>query len=74
MTETPRNESPLKETHPFDGQGQEITGEAAAPVERAWRMGWWSGPRTSQSWPLIGNIPGVSDQDLGEFQALSGLR
>lgn len=31
-------------------------------------------PRTSQSWPLIGNVPGVSDQDLCEFQAFGGLR
>ncbi|HZD75662.1 MAG TPA: hypothetical protein VE218_01575 [Acidobacteriaceae bacterium] len=69
--------SPFSDQQPFpsfEGQGQEISGEAAAPVQRAWRMAWWSGPRASQSWPLIGSIPGVSDQDLGVFRALGGLR
>ena len=59
---------------PFGGQGQIITGHTAAPVLRQWRLGWWNGPRASQSWPLIGNLPGISDHDLGEFQALDGLR
>jgi hypothetical protein len=57
----------------FLGQGQTITGQAAAPVQRQWRLGWWSGPRTSQSWPLIGDLPGISFNDLGEFRALKGL-
>ena len=57
----------------FLGQDQIITGQAAAPVQRQWSLGWWSGPRTSQSWPLIGDIPGVSFNDLGEFRALTGL-
>jgi hypothetical protein len=57
----------------FFGQSQIITGQAAASVQRQWRLGWWSGPRTSQSWPLIGNLPGISFNDLGEFRALTGL-
>jgi hypothetical protein len=57
----------------FFGQAQVITGQAAAPVERQWRLGWWAGPRSSQSWPSIGGLPGVSDNDLGEFLALDGL-
>ena len=57
----------------FLGQSQVITGQPAAPVQRLWHLGWWSGPRNSQSWPLIGNLPGISPNDLGEFQALTGL-
>jgi hypothetical protein len=58
---------------PFLGQAQVITGQAAAPVERQWRLGWWVGPRSSQSWPLIGDLPGISVHDLGEFLAIDGL-
>lgn len=58
---------------PFLGQSQVIAGQADAPVQRQWRLGWWSGPRSSQSWPLVGDFPGVSFNDLGEFRALSGL-
>ena len=57
----------------FQGQAQVITGQAAAPVERQWRLGWWAGPRSSQSWPLIGDLPGISIHDFGEFLALDGL-
>lgn len=59
----------------FTGTTQELAGQEAASVQRPWRMGWWTGPRTGESWPLIGNLPGVSAQDLGEFQfqAPSGL-
>jgi hypothetical protein len=58
---------------PFFGEAQVVTGQAAAPVERQWRLGWWAGPRSSQSWPSIGGLPGVNDNDLGEFLALDGL-
>ena len=58
----------------FLGQAQIISGQAAAPVQRQWRLGWWAGPRTSEDWPLIGNLPGIRDQDLGAFLALDGLR
>jgi hypothetical protein len=57
----------------FFGQAQVVTGLAAAPVQRLWKLGWWSGPRTSQVWPLVGTLPGVSFNDLGEFQAIRGL-
>ena len=57
----------------FLGEVQVVTGQAAAPVERQWRLGWWAGPRSSQSWPSIGGLPGISDNDLGEFLALKGL-
>jgi hypothetical protein len=57
----------------FVGQGQTISGQAAAPVQRQWRLGWWSGPRTSQSWPLIGDLPGIGFNDLGVFRAVTGL-
>lgn len=49
---------------PFLGQSQVIAGQADAPVQRQWRLGWWSGPRSSQSWPLVGDFPGVSFNDL----------
>jgi hypothetical protein len=58
---------------PFLGQSQIVSGQAGAPVERQWRLGWWAGPRSSEAWPLIGNLPGISDQDLGSLQALNGL-
>jgi hypothetical protein len=57
----------------FVGQAQIITGHAAAPVQQQWRLGWWSGPRTSETWPLVGSLPGIKAEDLGEFQALTGL-
>lgn len=57
----------------FLGQAQTVSGYAAAPVQRQWRLGWWVGPRTSEDWPLIGNLPGIRDQDLGAFLALDGL-
>jgi hypothetical protein len=57
----------------FFGQAQVVTGLAAAPVQRPWKLGWWSGPRTSQVWTLVGTLPGVSFNDLGEFQAIRGL-
>ena len=57
----------------FRGMAQVVTGLAAAPVRRAWNLGWWSGPRTSQVWPLVGTLPGVTFNDLGEFQAIRGL-
>jgi len=56
----------------FLGRVQVVMGQAAAPVERQWRLGWWAGPRSSQSWPSIG-LPGVNANDLGEFLALGGL-
>ncbi|MGH3224236.1 MAG: hypothetical protein ACRDPY_37070 [Streptosporangiaceae bacterium] len=55
----------------FGGQAQVVTGLAAAPVQRQWNLGWWSGPRTAQVWPLVGAFPGVSDS--GTFQGLYGL-
>ena len=59
-------------SRPFSvSQGQTITGQAAAPVQRQWRLGWWSGPRTSWSWPLIGDLPGISFN--GPFPARTGL-
>ena len=58
----------------FMGQAQIISGQAAAPVQRQWRLGWWTGPRISEDWPVIGNIPGTHAQDLGTFLALDGLQ
>jgi hypothetical protein len=65
-----RNHAPPS---PLLGQAQVIMGQAAAPVQRQWRLGWWSGPRTSQSWPLIGSLPGVPFNELGVFHAVAGL-
>jgi hypothetical protein len=57
----------------FQGQALTITGQAAAPVQRPWRLGWWSGPRTSWSWPLIGDLPGSNSNYSPDFRALTGL-
>jgi hypothetical protein len=60
----------------FSGQALTMTGRAGAAVERDWSapFKWWSGPRTSQVWPLIGTIPGVPPAELGVFHGVEGLR
>lgn len=59
--------------HFSGGRGLTISGRAAAPVQRQWRLGWWAGPRTSEDWPLIGGLPGIGGHELGPFLALDGL-
>ena len=69
--------SPYSSDHPpgfFMGDAQIITGLAMAPVQRQFRLGWWIGPRSSQVWPLVGAIPGVSLNDLGVFNGVRGLQ
>lgn len=66
---------PVSEPPQFSGVALTVTGRARSPVQRAW-MGpasWWSGPRTSQVWPMIGTFPGAGPQELGEFRGLEGL-
>ncbi|MFE5700290.1 hypothetical protein [Rhodococcus koreensis] len=49
-----------------------IAGEAGAPVISGWNMAWWSGPRTRQTWPLVGGFPDDESRFLGPFQ-FSGI-
>lgn len=68
--------SPYSSVHPpapFVGDGQITTGRALAPVQRNSELGWWTGPRSSQVWPLVGSFPGVSLNDLGVFTGVRGL-
>lgn len=60
----------------FLGQAEVVAGLARGPVERIWHSpgSLWRGPRTSQVWPLVGSLPGISPDDLGVFQGLEGLR
>jgi hypothetical protein len=57
----------------FSGVVQDITGLAGAPVQRSWELGWWTGPRKTQAWPLIGTMPGVPLGLGGTFEGVSGL-
>ena len=54
----------------ISGAGLEIEGFLDSPVQQPGRYGLWDGPRTAQSWPLIGSPPGISTSDLGEWKVL----
>lgn len=56
---------------PFQaGTPEVVDGLARAPVQRtATTFFGLSDPRSSQVWPLVGGLPDVSHNDLGEFRA-----
>jgi hypothetical protein len=56
----------------FAGTAIEITGRARGAVVLNGRFGVWTGPRSAQRWPLVGSLPGVSPEDLGEWR-IAGL-
>jgi hypothetical protein len=64
--------SPNAAASGISGMGLEIAGFVGSPVQQRGRYGLWDGPRTTQSWPLIGSPPGISTDDLGEWK-LVGL-
>jgi hypothetical protein len=57
----------------FVGEAVTVTGRAAAPVQRPWRLLWWEGPRSVQAWPLVGAFPQFPFGDLGAFTGDAGL-
>lgn len=52
----------------FAGTAIDITGRAGGAVILNGRFGVWAGPRSAQRWPLVGSLPGVSPEDLGEWR------
>lgn len=65
--------SPDRVDSGFLGAAQEVAGSAGAPVQRTWELAWWTGPRTTYVWPLVGTFPGVSVHLRGVFEGIQGL-
>jgi hypothetical protein len=59
----------------FLGAAAVVEGHARAPVEVQARgpLGLWSAPRSTESWPYLGVLPGIDTNDGGEFRFLHGL-
>jgi hypothetical protein len=57
----------------FDGAVEMETGLAMAPVRRDSRVLWWTGPRSSWYWPLVGALPGFPPGVAGAFTGVRGL-
>lgn len=64
--------SPQHAPSTFAGTAIDITGRAGEAVVQAGRSDVWAGPRSSQRWPLLGSLPGVASDDLGEWR-IAGL-
>jgi hypothetical protein len=56
----------------ISGNAVEVTGRAGHSVVQPGRFGLWDGPRSTQSWPLVGSLPGIAATDLGEWK-VAGL-
>ena len=50
----------------------EIAGLVSHSVQQPAQFGLWDGPRSAQSWPLMGSPPGIAATDLGEWK-VAGL-
>lgn len=57
----------------FGGSPVEVSGRPEASVMRPTTVGWWSGPRSGMTWPLVGAIPGLPSSAAGVFEAVEGL-
>lgn len=55
------------------GAGTTAAGFARGPVERIGNVWGINGPRTIQSWPLVGGFPSAPPSLLGRFTGLDGL-
>jgi hypothetical protein len=64
--------SPGRAPSEFAGTAIYITGRAGSAVVLNGQSGVWTGPRSAQRWPLMGSLPGVSPEDLGEWR-IAGL-
>lgn len=74
----PRCAAPYSRASPFPGFGGAVhvlSGSAGEPVQLASTglLGWHAGTRVSQSWPLLGNLPGISPYEFGVFEGQAGL-
>jgi hypothetical protein len=59
----------------FFGAAAAVEGssESAVQIRSEGPLGLWTGPRSTQSWPYLGTLPGVSPYNLGEFRFVRGL-
>lgn len=59
----------------FFGAAMVVSGRARGAVETHSHgpLGIWAGPRSTQSWPYLGSLPGVDPRMLGEFRFEQGL-
>lgn len=66
---------PRERESAFFGAAMVVSGRARGAVETHSHgpLGIWSGPRSTQSWPYLGSLPGVGLRSLGEFQFAQGL-
>lgn len=64
--------SPGRAPSAFVGTAVDVTGRAGGAVVLNGRFGFSTGPRSAQRWPLVGSLPGVSPEDLGEWR-IAGL-
>ena len=55
------------------GSAIQLAGNAGAAIQRHWTFAWWSAPRQSEAWPLLGSFPGSSTNDLGTFTGIRGI-
>lgn len=60
---------------PFFGTAMVVSGRARGAVETYSHgpLGVWAGPRSTQSWPYLGSLPGIDPRSLGEFRFDQGL-
>lgn len=64
---------PSSSSDKISGAATVLVGYASAAVQRHWALAWWSAPRQSQAWPLLGRFPGSGINDLGTFVGISGI-
>lgn len=64
--------SPGAATSGIFGLSAGIAGLVGHSVVQPARFGLWDGPRSTQSWPLLGAPPGIASTDLGEWR-VAGL-
>ncbi len=59
----------------FWGAAAVVEGHARAPVEMQARgpLGLWSAPRSTESWPYLGGLPGIDSNYAGEFRFVHGV-
>lgn len=76
FTDIPSCTAPFASSPPypeFTGAAEMESGLAMAPVRSDSGVLWWTGPRSSQDWPLVGTFPGFPAGDAGVFTGAAGL-
>jgi hypothetical protein len=69
--------SPVPPFPKFTGASEYVSGLAQAPIRQDSGLPWWTGPRSSETWPLVGTLlveaaPFNPENDLTGSQGLSG--